>query len=254
MKKRTVKQRKRLLLCFMMADLLLLFLLSFSYAYFTSFDRVTNRFFAKPMDIALYEEKYSLLTEEQRSSLIPRQLLSKDPKVANIAETDVFVFLKVSVPVAETTHVADNGTILQHALPQEVFWLKTDETKNIPANSFHTKQYEGDREYWVELASYEEGTDHDFQVRTYIFAYCVYLKPHEMTETLFDYIELKNIRQFDLTPGEQVEVTVDAFGIQADDLEGIKKDQDGHKAVLTEQQLSAIYNFVRDAEEPGNNG
>lgn len=253
MKKQSVKKRKNILRYLILDDFLLILTMSFSLAYFTGFDEVTNRFIAKSMDISLYEEKYNSLTEKQRSTLIPNKLLPKDPRVQNIKETDVFVFVKVTVPVYASSVIEDDGTVCELAHPQEVFFLKTAEKADEGQTSFHTKENDEDKAYWVELPSFEEGTDLQSETRTYIFGYSVYLKPYEITETLFDYIQLKNIRQFEITPGDRLEVNVDAYGIQADFLDEIEKDSTFGKAVLTHEQLSTIYRYIYEDENSDNN-
>ncbi|MEE3405080.1 MAG: glycine rich domain-containing protein, partial [Acutalibacteraceae bacterium] len=78
-------------------------LIAFCLSAFVSTDVVTNTFKASTLDIALIEENYDKLTEKQRFSLIPNRRLDKDPKIKNTDNTDAFVFLKVTVPVAEVT-------------------------------------------------------------------------------------------------------------------------------------------------------
>ena len=253
MKKFGVKRRKNILLWLISADLIMiLVMMSFTLAYFTSFDEVTNRFTASAMNIALYEREYDALSERQRSTLIPNRLLPKDPRIQNTEKTDVFVFIKVTVPVYPVTNVNDDGTIFSPKQNQEIFFLKTEEKKDELYTSFHTKQDENDTEYWIEIGSYEEGTDHSGSTRTYIFGYSVYLKIYEITETLFDYIELKNIRQFEVGTSDMLNVTVEAYGIQADSLDGIEKNNGSVKAVMTEEQLLTIYSYIEEPDGSGN--
>lgn len=246
MKKKTVRQRKRLLLWLIFADLLLISVMSMTLAYFTSFDEVTNRFTAVPMDIALYETNYDALSERQRTTLIPNRLLPKDPVIQNTEKTDVFVFLKVTVPVGIVTNVNDDGTVSRPPQKQELFFLKTEEQRRASATTFHTQQDADDTACWVELLQYEEGTDLQSDVRTYLFGYSVYLHAYETTKTLFDYIELKNIRQFEIGIGEPLHVMVEAYGVQADGLDGIEKNNGEDKAVLTAEQLAAIYGMLEE--------
>ena len=245
--------KKKILKYLMLADVILILTMLLSLAFMSGFDEVTNRFKIKNMDIALYENNYSNLTNKQKSTLIPNSVLPKDPLVKNTDQTDAFVFIKVTVPVYNSTNVAPDGTITGSRRPQEVFFLKTAQAVNEAAASFHTKADEADKEYWVEIPSYEEGTDYQSSTRTYIFGYSVYLKPEEITETLFDYIELKNILQYEIDPDEIMDVTVDAYGIQADDLIGIEKNNGSEKNVMTLEQLTRIYGYVHENESMQNN-
>ena len=246
MKKKSRKKRKQILSWLILADLVMLLGLSCSLAYFTSVDEVTNSFKGKNMNIALSEFNYGTLAPKQRITLIPNRLLPKDPMIQNIDETDVFVFIKLTVPVYTSHAVADDGTIVSNS-EQEVFILKSGDDSQSAVEGFHTRQNDDDKDYWVELPSFEEGTDYQSTYRTYVFGYSVYLKPYEYTETLFDYIELKNIKQFDIAPGDILDVKVDAFGIQADYLENIIKESGNEKAVMSIENLSTIYGYVTES-------
>ena len=252
MKKTGFKKRKAILKLLIIADFVMLFCMTASLAYFTSFDEITNRFTAFPMDILLFEEKFNAISSEKKSTLIPNTLLPKDPQIRNTEQTDVFVFVKVTVPVYSLSDVNDDGTIFNSQHRQEVFLLKTEEEKEAAANSFHTKKNDDDTEYWVELPSFEEGTDHSDTMRTYVFGYCVYLDAQETTETLFDYVELKNIRQFEVGSGDILNVQVDAYAVQADGIEGIMKTIGDHKAILTAEQLTMLYGMIEEPNGTGN--
>ena len=237
------KRKKEVLLWLILADLILIMGMMISMSYFTGSDETTNRFRAQRMDIALSEPRFTLLDPSVRSTLIPNRLLPKDPMIQNIEPTDVFVFIKLTVPVYESANVSDNGTVLG-SKKQEVFLLKSGSSPETAVEGFHTKENDADREYWVELTSFEEGTDHQTTSRTYIFAYSVYLKQHESTEPLFDYLELKNIRQFEIDPDDILDVKVDAYGIQADHIENILKDIGNEKAVMSAEKLAVLYGMI----------
>lgn len=247
-KKKRRRLKRRILLVFTALDLLMIFGMSFSLAYYTSYDEITNRLSAKSMNIELFEEEFSRLSYKERSTLIPNRLLPKDPRVQNVDYTDVFVFIKVTVPVRRSTKVEDNGAVNGDAQAQEVFFLKTEENSELAQTSFNTQENDGGS--WIELTEFEEGTDYKSDTRTYVFGYSVYLRAFESTITLFDYIMLKNIRQFEIDPASDIEVVAEAYGIQADGLDGIVKDSASGKNILNEEQLASIY---REIEVPENN-
>ena len=224
--------------------LVIVLAISFCLSAFVSSDYVTNRFTTSSLDIALIEENYDKLTEKQRSELIPNRTLPKDPKVKNTDETDAFVFLKITVPVGSVTDVLEDGTrTVKEA--QEQFRIKTEQNKdsNNRDTDFNTSP-SGNNEYWIELPDFEEGTDHSGKTRTYVFGYSVYLKPDEVSETLFDYVQLKNIVQYEVNANSTIKINVQAYGIQADYLDGIEKDSAGEKAVMTASQLTQIFGYV----------
>ena len=65
-----------------------------------------------------------------------------------------------------------------------------------------------------------------------------------MSETLFDYVQLKNIVQYEVNANSTIKINVQAYGIQADYLDGIEKDSAGEKAVMTASQLTQIFGYV----------
>ena len=134
---------------------------------------------------------------------------------------------------------------------QEVFYLKTsDKVQYATASYFNDHaQDASDKEYWIELPECEEGTDLSGKERTYVFGYSVYLKQDEVSETLFDYIQLKNIMQYEISPTKNLNIKVQAYGIQTDHLENIEKDYGGEKALMTQADLTKIYGLI-----VGNNG
>ena len=234
----------------LIAAFILLILISIlvSLAFFQGIDFVTNRFRAASLDISLLEENYDRLTDIQKRTLIPNRTLPKDPKIKNTDKTDAFVFLKITVPVGKITYVEENGTRTTKQ-SQELFRIKTEQTKSITNRdtNFNTDSTT-DQEYWIELTDYEEGTDYSQDTRTYVFGYSVYLKPGETTETLFDYIQLKNAVQYEADPNQLLRIGVSAYGIQADHIGDIEKG-DTEKAILTAEQLTEIYSYIDDINE-----
>ena len=128
---------------------------------------------------------------------------------------------------------------------QEVFYLKTEGTPQyITKNIFNnTPTDESDMEYWIELPDCEEGTDLSGNVRTYVFGYSVLLKPDEMTETLFDYIQLKNILQYEISPNKNLIINVQAYGIQADYLDGVENNNTN--GLMNKEELTKIYSYIK---------
>ena len=219
-----------------------------SIAYMIKQTELTNRFTKRDFGIELLEPQYDLLPEESRNNLVPNDTVTKDPKVKNTEDTDAFVFLKVTVPVAEITKYVDPYNVDDPPTKHndEIFYLKTTGTSlyglsnvfnNTPADA-------SDNGYWVELTGREEGTDLSGETRTYVFGYSVYLTPEEKSETLFDFVQLKNILQYELDPDDDIHIQVDAYGIQADYLEGINKNNGNNKAIMTQDQLNTIFGYI----------
>ena len=239
-KKRNKKSTRRILLA-ASAIIFVQIVLLVSLAFYQGFDLVTNRFSSINLDVLLLENRYDLASAEERSELVPNKQVEKDPRILNVEQADAFVFLKVTVPVVKATDVEPDGTktVKQR---QELFRIKTErkKDKNNRDTDFNTYTDENDY-YWIELPECEEGTDLSGQTRTYVFGYSVYLETDEYTETLFDYVQLKNIIQFEADANTPQNIRVQAYGIQTESLGNIQKDSGGSKAIMTEEQLTDIF-------------
>ncbi len=225
--------------------LLAVLVIAFTLAVFTAFDSVTSRLSAGSLDIRLIEEKYDATPASERDRIMPRKLTAKDPKIKNTDSTDAFVFLEISVPTALVTEAEEDGTRKGQRY-QELFYLKTNNSVSDTSTSFNTTpQSAEDNGYWVELPSFESGTDCRGDARTYVFGYSVYLEPGESTETLFDYVMFKNLVRSDNAEGKVLGIRVEACGIQADNLPDTLKDSLSGKLRQNEETLSRIYSLVK---------
>ncbi len=243
-KKSDLRRKKDRLLIAAFVLLLLITLLT-SLSFFISYDLVTNSFHSANLDILLLESQYDLTPADERNDLTPNKQLHKDPRIMNLEQADAFVFLKVTVPVGMITDVLEDGTKTVRQA-QELFRIKTEENKDVTnrESSFNTlPRSADDTEYWVELTDLEEGTDLSGGTRTYVFGYSVFLKQEEVTETLFDYVQLKNIVQYEADAGRPLHIGVEAFGIQTDHL-----DSSLPKGVMTQEQLTEIYRCIEHNE------
>lgn len=243
LKKLTKTQKKKIITLLVAAYLLVGIVIILTISLFVTFDTVTNRFEAASLEISLLEDHYDRLSPSEKMTLVPNKTLPKDPRIQNIDKTDAFVFLKVTVPVSGVTDVEADGT-KPSKLRQEVFRLKTEANKddNTRETDFNTSASEND-EFWIELPEFETGTDLSGDWRTYVFGYSVFLRPGETTETLFDYIQLKNLVQYEISPDDLMNVRVDAYGIQADYVDGFMNEQ-GVKKIVTPEQLAGFYRHL----------
>lgn len=220
-----------------------------SLAFFSSVDVVTNRFVAVTLTVDLLEPQFDRLSYQERMSMVPNKTLPKDPMVRNVDETDAFVFLKITVPVAYVTGIEEDGT-KGTKQRQELFYLKTTSDPTVLLTEFNTAPADSsDREYWVRLPDEETGTDYADDTRTYIFGYSLYLRQGEQTETLFDYVQLKNIPQYELDDAASLHVKVEAFGIQKNYLGGMDTGVDNEKRCMTAEELTRIYRYIKSDEE-----
>lgn len=155
-------------------------------AYLTDFEKVTNQFTVGKVDIEVSEENWK---PEDNKTIEPGKVINKDPKITNTGINDAFVYMEVSIPMADVTAAAENGSRLEKRM-QELF-------------SFESKKS------WTKLDSKKIG---DNQV--YVFTYNKILKPNETTETLFDTVKFLNIIEGQLD-GQQLEIPIRTYAIQA---------------------------------------
>lgn len=226
-------------------------------AYLTDSEQHVNTFTVGDVKIDLEEVGYSALTVAEKTNIVPNQELVKDPLIKNTGVNDAIVFLKVTVPTVYVTPVADDGTVGTKA-SNEIFFLKdTADTQATHANNFDSM--------WIELngngsdiASKEttvaatQGTD---GYRTYVFGYKTALTGSadghpssvttgDVTNTLFEKIQLRNVIEDEITQGKVQEIKVEAYAIQANDI--ILDNQDSALITsgnLTQAQLTEIYDI-----------
>ena len=154
-------------------------------AYLTDFDRVSNQFTVGKVDVELKEENWN---PEDQKKIEPGKLIHKDPKISNTGMNDAFVYMEVSIPIAEVTAATDNGNRLEKK-EQELFLFETQNN-------------------WTKLSSQRVEN-----AQVYVYAYDKVLKPQETTEPLFESIKFLNVIEGQLD-GQQLEVPVRAYAIQ----------------------------------------
>lgn len=225
----------------------LLIVVMITLAMFTSFDLVTNRFDAGKVDIVLTETKWK---PEDATKLVPGEDLDKNPVIKNNEQTDVFVFLQVTVPYdrfeLEKDSGTDKGKVLDNShafVPLYKFMtlLNDNNTPDDPSDDNYTKTPVLVNTNEVNLAQsvnsgwYLMSTTPDTTNRkiTYLYAYVgsngskimEKLTPgSETSKPLFDKVCLQNIngniwdgsKLVSFGGGRTYGIVVEAYGIQAD--------------------------------------
>ena len=185
-------------------------------AYLTDFDKVSNQFTVGKVDVELKEENWN---PEDQKKIEPGKLIHKDPKISNTGMNDAFVYLEVSIPIAEVTVAADNGNRLEKK-EQELFLFETQNN-------------------WTKLSSQRVEN-----AQVYVYAYDKVLKPQETTEPLFESIKFLNVIEGQLD-GQQLEVPVRAYAIQT-------SYTGGEADTIPEQARNAYQKYVeQNRKQPG---
>lgn len=215
-------------------------------AYLSDSEKMDNVFTVGKVEIELTEPEYPGNSTDKTTGLLPNQEIPKDPTVTNIGNNDAVIFLKLTVPVKTVSTVNEDGETVKAA--QEVWYLKTnDNDKSVHENSFDSN--------WVELSTFEEGTDYTSDTRTYVFAYAKVTKPNESTTAIFDKLQLKQILSEESFDGVVDDIDIDAYAIQSNNIINDLGEEYITEGTIDKEMLAQIYQiYVNQAsiEASGN--
>ena len=154
-------------------------------AYLTDYEKVSNEFTVGKVDIELKEPEWK---PEENKKIEPSKVIHKDPQITNTGTNDAFVYMEVSIPMANVEAAAENGERLGKKV-QELFYFEAKDS-------------------WMQLSVQNAESR-----RTYTYAYKKILKPQETSETLFDTVKFLNLIEGQLD-GQTLEIPVRAYAIQ----------------------------------------
>lgn len=154
-------------------------------AYLTDYEKVSNEFTVGKVDIELKEPEWK---PEENKKIEPSKVIHKDPQITNTGTNDAFVYMEVSIPMANVEAAAENGERLGKKV-QELFYFEAKDS-------------------WMQLSV--QNTE---SRRTYTYAYKKILKPQETSESLFDTVKFLNLIEGQLD-GQTFEIPVRAYAIQ----------------------------------------
>lgn len=154
-------------------------------AYLTDYDMEDNQFTVGKVEIELQEPGWD---PEEYTKIEPGKEIQKDPQIKNTGVNDAFVYLEISVPMADVTAADQEGNRLGQKM-QELFSYQAGES-------------------WTNLtAKPVEGS------MVYVYAYNEILEPEETTEPLFETMNFLNIIEGQLDM-QQLTIPVRAYAIQ----------------------------------------
>ena len=154
-------------------------------AYLTDYEKVSNEFTVGKVDIELKEPEWK---PEENKKIEPSKVIHKDPQITNTGTNDAFVYMEVSIPMANVEAAAENGERLGKKV-QELFYFEA-------------------KDNWMQLSVHNTESR-----RTYTYAYKKILKPQETSEALFDTVKFLNLIEGQLD-GQTFEIPVRAYAIQ----------------------------------------
>ena len=155
-------------------------------AYLTDFNKADNQFTVGRVAITVEEPGFD---PEEQTKIEPGKEISKDPKIKNTGVNDAFVYLEVSIPMANVEAVTEAGTRLG-VKNQELFSFQPSES-------------------WTKLSSKTSGNN-----QIYVYAYNKILPAEETTEALFSSVKFLNVIEKQIDE-QQLSIPVRAYAIQA---------------------------------------
>ncbi|MDD7740565.1 MAG: TasA family protein [Fusicatenibacter sp.] len=168
-------------------------------AYLTDHEEVKNEFVVGKVDIEEEEPDYHPDEDGKTSDIVPGQEIPKNPLLKNVGENDAFVYMDVSIPIAQVVTADDNGNRLNNGEAQETELFSLE---NLQLSG--EEQMDG----WNLMYQKKSG---DYMV--YVYNYDSILKPGESTKPLFTSVKFANIIEGQLDQA-QLEIPVRSYAIQ----------------------------------------
>ncbi|MCI5648857.1 MAG: TasA family protein [Fusicatenibacter sp.] len=168
-------------------------------AYLTDHEEVQNKFVVGKVDIEETEPDYQPDEEGKTPDIVPGQEIPKNPLLTNVGKNDAFVYMDVSIPMANVVTAAEDGTRENNgaAAETELFSL---EGVQLSAQD----QMDG----WNLMYQKKTG---DYMV--YVYNYDSILSPGESTKPLFTSVRFANIVEGQMDE-VQLEIPVRSYAIQ----------------------------------------
>ena len=226
-------------------SLAVLVLIGSTTAFLTSTDTVNNWFKIAEVNLDI-EENF-----DENQKLSAGQIITKQPWVKNTGTVNELFFVEVSVPCMNATFLDSNG---QRIAPESVTlsnpplsseFLQTQQIYNLIADTEKdyiitptktgdviTKNWEfsyhkntDSSAGWVYLEQTESQEEYkkvqgmqDGIYDTYLFGYSAWVAPNKTTVPIFDKLQLRSIIDADIDSGTIGQVQLNAYTIQANEL------------------------------------
>lgn len=250
--------QKKIALIILCAFLLMTLSLNVSVSYLIK-ERVRDNVFGLGrVELSLTEDAYP--AEAESRLLAPKSIVPKNPRIVNTGSTDIYVFLSVTVPYDNVQLIDEEGAGIHkpNALGKhlcELFDLLSDE--NGAYNGAGTAHFSdsftvtdvGVFEYAPEWCFLRSSENAEKKTHTYLFGYRSLLttdSAHRTTTPLFDRVQLRNILEGELPENLAETVTVNAYGIQSQQLRG--NVTVANPEAVTVQELTDIYRLYENQE------
>ena len=241
-------------------------------AFLTSTDTVNNLFRIAKVDLKI-EEKF-----DEKQKLSAGQIITKQPWVKNTGTVNELFFVEISVPCMEASFLTSDG---QRIIPDSVTlsnppktheYLQTQEIYNLIAAGTPSKDYitqpvtvnnitknwelsynksSNNSEGWVYLSQTESQKEYkkvqgmqDGIYNTYLLGYSAWVAPDKVTVPIFDKLQLRSIIDADIENNTIGQVQLNAYTIQADELNLSGLTGNGSDIQYTKADLKKIYKII----------
>ncbi len=138
----------------------------------------------------------------------PVQSWKKDPRIRNTGKNDAYVYMEVSVPVADAVYVDADGIRANKGKASHIELFEFDGRDNVSQTMQTGIGVSEQNDSWSLL--YKKEVDGNM---VYTFCYNEILSPGKTTDTLFDRITFANLVEGQLD-GQTLDVTVGYYAIQ----------------------------------------
>ena len=176
-------------------------------AYFSDTETKTNTFTVGSVRIALNEPTWDSTGQTAAGSVLPNQMIDKDPTIENTGNNAAYVFIKVSIPKTTVTIEAQDGSG-STSTTQELFTL------------INSSNAAGVNSGWELVSSDTTGAN----ANEYIYSYSAsgtmtsLAKNATTTNPLFNKIQFVNAQEGWGIEGQNYNVVVTGYAIQTENL------------------------------------
>lgn len=181
-------------------------------AYLTDHKETVNTFTVGKVSIEGEEPGWNPDGDENPGGIAeevqPTQSWKKDPRIRNTGKNDAYVYMEVSVPVADAVYVEADGTRANKGKAAHIELFEFDGKAKVSQTLEKGIGCSEPNDSWTLLYKKElNGT------MVYTFCYDEILSPGKMTDPLFDRITFANLVEGQLD-GQTLDVTVGYYAIQ----------------------------------------
>ena len=144
-------------------------------------------------------------------------------KIKNTGKNPAYVYLKVMIPKKEVITAEENGK-------------KKNDGSKVLTDLF---TYDINSPDWTEIKSNDEESKETTNYTTHVYYYKNALKPGEVTSALFEKVKLVNIIEDQLVNDDaSLDIKIDAFAIQSDNLPDETSIADAYKIYLNQNSVA----------------